>query len=123
MQPVGFPWSEGCGVCAASVKCLACKRAIPKAELAGKEGREPGLCQSCKAEEGRWAGVYLSNLAELNSAAVRHTAAHSSCLACHSGGLTGRLVCENGECGVLFARLSVSNRLSVADHNLRRLDW
>jgi hypothetical protein len=67
--------------------------------------------------------VYLSNLGELNSAAMRHSAAHSTCLACHSGGLTGRLACANGECGVLFARLSASNRLSAVTNNLQRLDW
>ena len=105
------------------MRCLACKRPIPKNELVGKEGKEPGLCQSCQAEEGRWKAVYLSNLAEANSAAARLTTAHSECLGCHSGGLTGRLVCENGECAVLFARLSASNRLSAVTHNLKRLDW
>jgi len=107
----------------ASVRCLACKRPIPENELIGKEGKEPGLCQSCKAEEGRWATVYLTNLAELNSAAVRHTAALANCLGCHSGGLTGRLVCENGECSMLFARLSAGSRLATVTHNLKRLDW
>lgn len=108
---------------AASVRCLACKRPIPKNELVGKEGREPGLCESCKKEDGRLASVYLSNLSEYNAAAHRQHAALSTCLRCHSGNLMGTLVCENGECAVLFSKLSAGHRLSSVQHNLKRLDW
>lgn len=110
-------------LCAASVRCLACKRAIPKNELVGKEGREPGLCESCKQEDGRLAAVYLGALSELNSASHRRHAALATCMRCHSGNLMGALECENGECSVLFSRLSASHRLSIVQHNLARLDW
>ena len=105
------------------MRCLACKRPIPKAELVGKEGREPGLCESCKQEEGTLARVHLSILAELGAAEHRHHMAHATCIRCHSGGLLGPVVCENGECPVLYSRLSAAQRLVTAVHNLERLDW
>lgn len=108
---------------AASVRCLACKRPIPKSELVGKEGMEPGLCESCKKEDGRLAGVYLSTLSELNNASYRRHAALATCVRCHSGNQMGSLACENGECAVLFSRLSATHRLATIDHNLKRLDW
>ena len=91
--------------------------------MAGKEGQEPALCESCKAEEGTAARVYLEVLAEVNLAESRHHAASATCSRCHSGGQLGAVLCENGECAVLYSRLSTSNRLATASSNWKRLDW
>lgn len=69
------------------------------------------------------ARVYLEILSEVDAAESRHHAACSTCIRCHSGGLFGPILCENGECAVMYSRLSAGHRLTTASHNLRRLDW
>lgn len=104
----------------ASAKCLGCKRAFQQRELKG--GRAPGLCNSCQGLDGREAGVHLECLSEANAAAARLGSSLSTCVRCHSGGLSGEIACENGECAVLYSRLAASARLESAAKNLQRLE-
>jgi len=41
---------------------------------------------------------------------------------CHSGGLLGPVLCENGECPVLYSRLQSASRIEVLEQSLDRLD-
>ncbi len=66
--------------------------------------------------------MYLSQLAEENAAAVQLASAHRACLACHSGGHLGEVLCENGECRALYGRLGAARRLAAAAQRLGRMD-
>ncbi|GIL98965.1 hypothetical protein Vretimale_4190 [Volvox reticuliferus] len=85
-------------------------------------GRAPGLCAACCREPDTLATTYLRLLEDDNTAAVQLASALSSCMRCHSGGRFGPVLCENGECGVLFARLGAARRLAAFGERLERLD-
>lgn len=86
-------------------------------------GVEPGLCPTCREEEGKLQAVYLHTVADQGSAAASLVGAHSACRRCHSGGQMGAVVCENGECPVLYVRYQSERQLRNADHRLLRLEW
>jgi len=68
--------------------------------------------------------VWLDLTDRINSARERQHLAMSTCMRCHSGGMLGPIVCENGECAVLFTRMSASNRLeTLLKARERLLDW
>ncbi|KAK9810365.1 hypothetical protein WJX72_009511 [[Myrmecia] bisecta] len=107
-----------------TLKCLGCKRTIPwKPPPGDPNAVGPGLCESCSQEEGKLAAVYLDLQQQENHYAMRFGLAMSSCIQCHSGGLTGPVLCENGECPVLHARLESQARQRAVQRNLQRLDW
>jgi DNA polymerase delta subunit 1 len=81
----------------------------------------PSLILPCSTP-GRWEETYLSLLDDQTAAEARQTAAHAACRDCHSGGVLGPVLCENGECPVTYARLACSSRVQLADKQLRRLD-
>jgi hypothetical protein len=86
-------------------------------------GVDPGLCPACRQEEGKHEAVHLHTVVEQGSAAASLGGAHSACRRCHSGGQTGAVVCENGECPILYVRYQAERQLRNADHRLLRLDW
>ena len=84
---------------AGTTKCLGCRRAVKCA--AGEDpARAPGLCADCAGEEGRLEAVLLELQAGQNRLEARLAATHALCARCHSGGLAGPVLCENGECSV-----------------------
>jgi hypothetical protein len=88
------------------------------------EGVDPGLCPECKAQEDKWAAVYLTEVQQEGAAAAAYTTAHSQCRACHSGGQgLGQVLCENGECPVVYERYAAARKLATAQHRLQRLEW
>ncbi|GIL98964.1 hypothetical protein Vretimale_4190 [Volvox reticuliferus] len=114
-----------------AAKCLACKQALPMLPQQQQQqqvgagwaaGRAPGLCAACCREPDTLATTYLRLLEDDNTAAVQLASALSSCMRCHSGGRFGPVLCENGECGVLFARLGAARRLAAFGERLERLD-
>ena len=65
-------------------------------------------------------------LREANQLEGRHCAAHALCARCHSGGAMGPVLCENGECEVLYARLGAQTRLAALLPSIERMlsiDW
>lgn len=107
-----------------TIRCLGCKRHIPSGKLppgAGVEG--PGLCDACSSQDGKWEEVYEGLMQRENRLEHRRAGAHAFCMRCHSGGMTGAVVCENGECPVLYARVESSARMVTVGNLLRRLDW
>ena len=65
-------------------------------------------------------------LREANQLEARHCRAHALCARCHSGGLLGPVLCENGECEVLYARLGAQTRLAALLPSMERMlctDW
>ena len=85
-------------------------------------GREPGLCASCTEEDGKWSQTWLRVLQQLRDAERRRGLSHSTCMRCHSGGLMGPVLCDNGECPVLYSRLQSASRIEVLEQSLDRLD-
>lgn len=51
----------------------------------------------------------------------RHCHAHALCARCHSGGVLGPVLCENGECEVLYARLGMQTRLQALLPSMQRM--
>ena len=66
--------------------------------------------------------MWLQLTDQVNAARHRQQLAMSTCMRCHSGGMMGSVVCENGECPVLFSRLSSANRLETLLKARQRLD-
>lgn len=65
-------------------------------------------------------------LREANQLEGRHCRAHALCARCHSGGVMGPVLCENGECEVLYARLGAQTRLAALLPSIERMlsiDW
>ena len=83
---------------AGTVKCLACRR--PVHSTGGNSEDGPALCEDCAVEDGVREGVLLELLGEQRRLEQRNCTANSLCMNCHSGGLTGKVLCENGECPV-----------------------
>jgi len=117
-----------------SAKCLVCKQVLqqkpivlPDSSQASSRhpppGVSPALCDRCSSEDGKWEAAYLSVEEEDSAAAGRFCAAHSACCRCHSGSHLGMVVCENGECSVLYARFASERQLKNAEHKLERLEW
>ena len=107
-----------------TIRCLGCKRHIPSGKLPSNAGVEgPGLCEVCSSQEGKWEEVYLECLQHVDRLEHRQAGAQAYCMRCHSGGMTGKVVCENGECPVLYARVESAARLVTVNTFLRRLDW
>ncbi|KAF8067421.1 POLD1 [Scenedesmus sp. PABB004] len=105
-------------------QCLACKRAMrAPAAGPGAGGAAPGLCDACAREPGTRAAVLVALTAEAGGAAARLAAAHSACRRCGSGCQFGAVLCENGECPVMYARLASERAGRTAAHALARLDW
>lgn len=84
---------------------------------------DPGLCDECKAEDGKWCQVYLNILADDNAAEEALCHATSACVRCHSGGLLGPVICENGECPVLYERYAAARKAYSSQHKLMRMEW
>lgn len=72
--------------------------------------------------EGKWEATYLGLLGEQAAEEGRQAASYAACRDCHSGGASGPVLCENGECPVTYARLACSSRLQQVELQLRRLD-
>ncbi|KAK9916419.1 hypothetical protein WJX75_002409 [Coccomyxa subellipsoidea] len=104
-----------------TVKCLGCRRPVHSIGSSAEDG--PALCEDCAVEDGVREGVFLELLGEQRRLEQRNCTANALCMDCHSGGLTGKVLCENGECPVLYARLSTAAKLNSLDHSFRRLDW
>ena len=83
---------------AGTLKCLNCRRPVHSVGSDGQDG--PALCEDCAAEEGVKEGVLLELLGEQRRLEQRNCTATALCMDCHSGGLTGKVLCENGECPV-----------------------
>lgn len=83
---------------AGTLKCLNCRRPVHSVGSDGQDG--PALCEHCAAEEGVKEGVLLDLLGEQRRLEQRNCTANALCMDCHSGGLTGQVLCENGECSV-----------------------
>ncbi|PNG99599.1 hypothetical protein TSOC_014618, partial [Tetrabaena socialis] len=101
-----------------TARCLACKRALPQQAEATLA---PGLCEPCLSEPDTWLSTYLAQLADDGTATLQLCSAHSTCMACHSGGHYGAVLCENGECGTLFARLGSARRVAAATERVARM--
>jgi hypothetical protein len=86
-------------------------------------GVDPGLCPACRQEEGKHEAVHLHTVVDQGGAAASLGGAHSACRRCHSGGQMGAVVCENGECPILYVRYQAERQLRNADHRLLRLEW
>ncbi len=69
----------------------------------------------------RLPSTYLRLMYDDSTATMQLNLALSACMRCHSGGWIGTVLCENGECGTLFARLGAVRRLAAADERLERL--
>jgi hypothetical protein len=126
---------------ATTARCLGCKAVLqgqglfgaPSSSSSGSgssrqqpqppPGVDPGLCPSCRKEEGKLEAVYLHTVGEQAGAAASLGAAHSACRRCHSGGQMGAVVCENGECPILYVRYQAERQLRGADQRLLRLEW
>lgn len=85
-------------VFAGSLKCLNCRRPVPSTASGGG----PALCEDCAQLEGVREGVLLELLGEQRLLEQRNCAANALCMSCHSGGLLGEVLCENGECLVRY---------------------
>lgn len=74
---------------------------------------------------GMWERIWLGLLEEARGAERRRGLAFSICASCHSGGLVGSVVCENGECPVLYSRLSSTSRLQALEQSMHRMltEW
>ena len=86
-------------------------------------GVEPGLCNNCKVQEGKWAQVYLTELTNESQAVACLTKGLTQCRWCHSGAQLGEVVCGNGECPVVYERLGAGRRILNVQHRLQRLEW
>ena len=107
-----------------TIRCLGCKRHIPSGKLPSSAGVEgPGLCDVCSSQEGKWEEVYEGFLQHANKLEHRQAGATAYCMRCHSGGMNGLVVCENGECPVLYARVESASRMVTVNNLLKRLDW
>ena len=104
----------------AKAHCLGCKRVL--SEFNGDAEAAPGLCAACAGEEGRWQQVYCGLRVEANEEELRSANAHAQCRQCDSGVLGQRVVCENGECRVTFARLESDRGLRDVGIKLNRMD-
>ena len=102
-----------------SAKCLSCRRAVPGG------GADRGLCDSCRGEDGTRERTWLGLLREAERMERKRGLAFATCARCHSGGLQGAVVCENGECPVLYSRLSSTSQLHALDDSMARLlhEW
>lgn len=83
----------------------------------------PGLCEDCARREGTWEEVYSRTLSMQQAYQQDYGRAASQCIACHSGGLTGRIICENSECPLFYSRIESARKLKETQHILDRLDW
>jgi hypothetical protein len=55
---------------------------------------------------------------------VRDHRAHAACVACHSGGASHAILCENGECPVLYERARTREELAAVDETVAQwFDW
>lgn len=81
---------------AGTIKCLSCKRTINAG--AAPPNEVPALCEDCANDEGRLESVLLELQGEERLLEDRLCTANALCMRCHSGGLTGPVLCENGEC-------------------------
>eukprot|EP00879_Flechtneria_rotunda_P007699 GHRR01008072.1.p1 GENE.GHRR01008072.1~~GHRR01008072.1.p1 ORF type:complete len:781 (+),score=286.21 GHRR01008072.1:379-2721(+) len=112
-----------------TARCLGCKQTIhAKPSAAGSSskrpaGVDPGLCDNCQQEDGKKEAVYIALTDEASVAGQRFAAAHSACRKCHSGAQMASVLCENGECPVLYERHSSERQLGNAEHKLLRLEW
>ena len=110
-----------------TAKCLGCKQVIHTKPQQGSSAAgsevEPGLCENCAREDGKRESVYISVVHDASDAAERFTAAHTACRSCHSGGQLGGVVCENGECPVVYERYASERLMRNAEHKLLRLEW
>lgn len=116
-----------------TARCLGCKTVMQtkgqglfgssSSSRQSPPGVDPGLCPACREEEGKLEAVYLHTVSEQGSAAASLSGAHSACRRCHSGGQMGAVVCENGECPILYVRYQAERQLRNADHRLLRLEW
>ncbi|KAF6253905.1 hypothetical protein COO60DRAFT_1642829 [Scenedesmus sp. NREL 46B-D3] len=119
-----------------SARCLGCKAVIYTKAPAAASSRptseqqqrhvDPGLCERCLQEDDTRKAVQIAVTKEASDAAAKVCAAQSACRSCHSGGQLGAVVCENGECPVVYARLSGERQVATAEHKLlrlERLDW
>ncbi|GFR40571.1 hypothetical protein Agub_g1149, partial [Astrephomene gubernaculifera] len=108
-----------------SARCLGCKQVLPR-DCGGGGGdlaSAPGLCGACLREPDTLPATHLRTLADDNTAFTQLASALATCLTCHSGGhAAGALLCENGECPQLFARLGAVRRLAASGERLERLD-
>lgn len=66
--------------------------------------------------------VWLELTHRISATRQRQRLAMSTCVACHSGGLTGSILCENGECPVFFTRTATAKRLDTLLKARQRLD-
>jgi hypothetical protein len=116
-----------------TARCLGCKAVMQSKGPGGSSsssggqqpppGVDPGLCPACQQEDGKREAVYLHTVYEQGVAAGSLSGAHSACRRCHSGGQMGAVVCENGECPVLYVRYQAERQLRSADNRLLRLEW
>ena len=82
----------------------------------------PALCEDCAVEDGVREGVFLELLGEQRRLEQRKCTANALCMDCHSGGLTGKVLCENGECPVRrgfssYSRSGARNNDDVTSHS------
>ncbi len=82
-----------------------------------------GLCEACAAIPDKLPEVYLEFQKHVDEFETHRAQALSYCARCHSGGLGQPVVCENGECPVLYARIESAARLTTVSQSLARLDW
>lgn len=107
-----------------TTRCLGCKHHMPSSKSSkASEALEPGLCDICRGEDGKWEETYLEYLGHVNKLEARKAGAHAYCMRCDSGAGEGAVVCENGECPVLYARVESQARLETVTQALKRLDW
>ena len=107
-----------------TIRCLGCKRHIASGKLPPQAGVQgAGLCDVCSSQEGKWEQVYVEYMQLVDNLERRQTSAQAFCVRCHSGGMAGPVVCENGECPVLYARVESAGRLVTVNNLVKRLDW
>ena len=70
----------------------------------------------------RWASAYVMLQHEDDSECAQLSRAAGQCMTCHSGGHFGPILCENGECPALYARLGAARRLAAAGTKLERMN-
>eukprot|EP00803_Ostreobium_quekettii_P009207 evm.model.scf_772EXC.4 EVM.evm.TU.scf_772EXC.4 scf_772EXC:31453-42840(-) len=99
-----------------------CQGRIPRTP-GDESSSAAGLCESCAEMAGKWEEVYLRTLRAHGEFEASYARAAAACLACHSGGLMGRIVCENSECPVFYSRLESDRRREECVRSLERLDW
>jgi len=70
--------------------------------------------------------VYLELLGEERRLDRRLCTTSAMCARCHSGGLTRPILCQNGECSVLYARLGTQTKLenlALSMNRIEKLNW